>query len=118
MNQRQIRRLVRKYQALLGLERWTIKIVFSNTTRDRANVIAQEEYHEATVTFNLKRMREMDDDPDKMVRHEILHIPTWPMVHVSDHLAGTDKAKLEMARLAQERVVAWLESAPLWEQVT
>ena len=112
--QRKLLRLVRRYQQLLGLERWDITVTFE-PDKDLAGCAADDEYMRATLAFDLNQIPPEDDDAT--VRHEALHIVLWETVRVMDKLAGRDRVARELVRAARERCVTLLERAPLWARL-
>jgi predicted SprT family Zn-dependent metalloprotease len=115
--EREIEETVAHYVGLMNLEDWTLRVKFDYSCEDRANCDADDEYMEAWLTFNPAMMEKFEDDIEATVRHEMLHIVTWPVTHAVSFLAGEDKDRQELARLAYERTVTWLERMPIWTEI-
>jgi predicted SprT family Zn-dependent metalloprotease len=74
-----IEALVARWVPILGLQDWLIALRFDQRTH-QATCVAQPQYEEATINFNLpviarelKRPSEVED----LVVHELCHCVTW-----------------------------------------
>ena len=111
--QRRILRLVRRYQRLMGLDRWDVTVRFEVDKEDAAGCSADDEYLRAMLSFDLNGFPPEDDDT--FVRHELLHCVVWEMLRVAEGLAGENEAAKEAVRAANERCVTMLERMPIWQ---
>jgi len=116
ITEKRILRAVEYYVPLIGLEDWTLKVLFDPTIDAAASCEADEEYRSAKLCFNIPKMKENNEPVARTVRHELLHCLTWPQTQVMGFLAKTKPAQ-EMARLAEERSTTWLECMPVWDMI-
>lgn len=74
-----IERLAAQWRPLLGLEAWDIQLRFDEKTH-QATCTAKPVYQEATLTFNLHRIRKEIRTPaalEELVVHELVHCIIW-----------------------------------------
>lgn len=77
--QKQIETLVAHWRPIMGLDTWVIQVRFDEKVHT-ATCIAQPQYEEAVLTFNLKRIRENCRTPwmvEELVVHELSHALSW-----------------------------------------
>ena len=77
--QRQIVTLVNHWRPIMGLDTWIIQTRFDEKVHT-ATCIAQPQYEEAVLTFNLKRIRTNCPTPamiEELVVHELTHALSW-----------------------------------------
>jgi hypothetical protein len=77
--QRQIKTLVRHWRPIMGLDTWMIELRFDERVHT-ATCIAQPQYEEAVITFNLTRIQERCRSPEQveeLVVHELTHALAW-----------------------------------------
>lgn len=78
--QKQIVTLVNHWRPILGLESWGIELRFDET-KDRANAKVQYQYEEATLNFNLARIKAETRTHaalSELVLHELVHCHEAP----------------------------------------
>jgi len=82
------RKYVENFQRAMGLEDWTIDILFE---RLEGNTMAESyfmpEYRRATMTFDLSEHTEEDESLLESIRHEFLHIIHSPLGLYRDSVA-------------------------------
>lgn len=75
-----IERLAKRWRPLLGLESWDIEIRYDETTH-LGSCVAKPRYGEATIWFNLPRIRrELPNTVlalEELVVHELVHCLIW-----------------------------------------
>jgi hypothetical protein len=77
--QKQIVTLVNHWRPIMGLDTWIIQIRFDEKVHT-ATCVAQPQYEEAILTFNLKRVRETCRTPgmiEELICHELTHALSW-----------------------------------------
>ena len=105
---RAVKERVTHWRQRLGLDGWAFGLRFETDADGTiAGCIAEPEYRQATLYFDLRQMHR--DDLDHMVVHEMLHAVAWPLANVAQTLAGKDRAKLEWVRTMEEGLVTDLE---------
>lgn len=79
---KRVSRLVAKWVPILGLESWGLTVLFDEQ-KDLANCTVKGSYEEATIRFNLKRLRaELPNTLaayEELVCHELLHCLLAPV---------------------------------------
>ena len=76
---KQIALLVAHWRTILGLEAWAIEVRFDEKVHT-GTCIAQPQYEEAIITFNLPRIRKQCRRPEALedlVCHELVHCVIW-----------------------------------------
>lgn len=84
-----IQSLVDEYREPLGLDRWDIRLEVGAMPADdvaKAACSASPEYREATILFDLDRLK-TGDDLEELVAHELGHCPLWPLHEEAEGLA-------------------------------
>lgn len=84
-----IQNLVDEYREPLGLDRWDIRLevgAMPEDDRAKAACTASPEYREATVQFDLDRLK-TGDDVEELVAHELGHCLLWPLHEEAEGLA-------------------------------
>ena len=86
---------VAKWRPVLGLNDWKIGVKF-NERQHMATCTADPEYEQATLHFNVRRIRAEvpANQLDELVVHELTHCLTWV---VGDALPDDDKTAREKA---------------------
>ena len=110
-----VHKLIEFYATQLGLYRWEFTVEFKESIKERASCIAQPEYREAVLSFNMVSIE--DAELPRFVRHELVHCIMNQLSAVAAQLAGRDRDRREWIRQAEERVTTDLEVAPLWDTV-
>ena len=113
-------KLVKHYQRLLGLDRWTIKVHFGEIADAKATCEAEPEYTKATIRFDLESFPEEEDH--EYIIHELLHCHVWVLsglasAFISAMPGPADKVAKEMLREAEERLTSLLEKMPVWDEL-
>ena len=109
-----VTRLVSRYQRLLGLTHWNLRVVVGGPVDadDFACYAAAEyqpEYMSATLYFDVAHPSFGRKEPIRdLVRHEVLHVALSPLARLATGEAADD---------AEETVVTLLERAPFWRLV-
>lgn len=104
--ERHVLRCVSRYQRLLGLDRWNIRVIFGPV--DPADPLcyaaaeSQPEYSQSTLFFDIAHPNfGRKESIDHLVRHELLHVVVSPMSR-------------DDSDMPEEQVVTMLERAPFW----
>jgi hypothetical protein len=105
-----------KIREPLGLDRHTITPEVESIADSRAYCMAQPEYRDAKIAFDLDKLK-TNDDVQELVVHESTHLHTWELHSLAEELAnaladtlpdyareGVRKLLLEKVRQAGERV--------------
>lgn len=74
-----IERLIKKWRPLLGLEDWMMEFRYDER-KEKGCCIATPCYEEATIGFNLNRIRKEMVKPgelEELVVHELVHAIVW-----------------------------------------
>ena len=105
-------RSLKKYERLLGLDRWWITVKWKNCDKTMETV-AEPEYLQAEIAVDLTKLKE--EDIDEYTRHELFHVLLWLYTSIAEiGKGGTEHAVL---RLIEERTVTEFEKMPLWEKL-
>lgn len=115
----QVRRLVRKYQRLMGLDGWYLEVEFETGLHVAGEPLtatceARHRYQDAILTFDLRRIKQTGEDLDLLVRHEMLHIPTYEISTLAEWWAGDEPTRQKLVEAATEFATTLLERMPVW----
>jgi len=102
----QVERYVALLRVPLRLADWAITIKLTAYQSERAACVAQPEYKEATLYFNLRRIPKTQ--LFAYVLHEMLHMHVWRLAAVGERLAENPK-DLEAVRWEEEALTVELE---------
>ena len=97
---RRIEALVAAWQAPLGLGNWTFAVTFDGSVKEQASCLANPEYRDAKLNFNLRRIG--PHEIEELVAHEMLHCHGWALAACGAKWAGNDGTKREVVRQAEE----------------
>lgn len=106
--QRAIQQAVLAWIDRLDMGRWDITVLFEVDIEDHseASCDAQPEYERLTLKFDPAQIPLAQ--VDRYVAHELLHGPTWALMHCASTMART-KSEQEWVRRESEALVTRLE---------
>ena len=110
LTRKQVIACVAKWRKILHLEDWAIEVQVKSLKRETDGVAhnqAMHEYRQAILRFDPHHIP--PDMLDATVAHELLHCHVWPLAHVAETLAGTNKKHLEWSRVEEESLTTRLE---------
>lgn len=86
MSQQDARRLLKKWQPLLGLQGWKITLNCRQIAH-KGDCEARPEYKEAIIRLDTRKIPA--EELEAYVVHELLHCHIWRLADVAEHLAKT-----------------------------
>lgn len=100
--------LIERMREPLGLDRWTIKVVFAPGDNP-AECAAMPEYRAASIHIDPDKL-ETGDELDEFIAHELGHCGLWPLASVADDMAiavaemAPDYMREALGKLVKETV--------------
>lgn len=97
---RRVEALIEHWHAPLGLANWTFQTTFDGGAKEQATCIADPEYRNARLNFNLRRIG--PHEIEELVCHELMHCHGWALGAYAFKWAANDGTKREVVRQAEE----------------
>ena len=115
-----IRKLVAKYQRLMGLDTWDIEVRFEKDLQvDGVPVTATSDsrhrYQDSILTFDLARIHQTRERLPALVRHEMLHIFTQELSSLAEQWAANEPVRQQLVEETNERATTMLERMVIWD---